>query len=84
MTEIQPITPIQKLEKDLMSMNDFPEKEYLMRRVSQFLELEQLLLMKAYSDGILALRNSIVTDEVYDSYLEYYNKNYNKCLQTDL
>lgn len=78
------MTPIKKLELELLTMLDFPEKEYILNRVSRFIEEEQLIIMKAYADGIVNLRESIATDNTYDSYLEYYNKNYNKCSQTDL
>lgn len=79
------MTAIQKLESELMAMHSFPEKDYLSRRVKELRDTEQMIIMKSYADGLKALRDSIITDEMYDSYLEYYNKNYNKeCLQPSL
>jgi hypothetical protein len=79
------MTPVQKLESELSSTIDFPEKKHIMMLVSQSIEFEKLIIMKAYADGIQALKDSITTDEIYDSYLEYYNKNYNKeCSQASL
>jgi hypothetical protein len=78
------MTPIQKLQAELLEMADFTEKEYLLTRVSRFIVEEQLVIMKAYGDGILALRTALVTDEIYDSYSEYYNKNFNECSQPSL
>jgi hypothetical protein len=65
-------------------MLDFPEKDYLLRRISRFIEEEQLIIMKAYADGIVNFRDSVSTDNPYDSYLEYYNKNYIECSQQGL
>jgi hypothetical protein len=71
-------TSAQILHDELSEMIPFPERNYLLMRTKELIEKDQIQIMKAYADGIKALRDSITTDEVYDSYLEYYNKNYNQ------
>ena len=74
------MTPMQKLQAEFMNLRNIPENErkYLMNLISELIEEEKLVIMKSYADGIEALRKSITTDELYNSYLEYYNqKQYN-------
>lgn len=74
------MTPMQKLQAEFMNLRNFPENErkYLMNLISELIDEEKLIIMKSYADGIEALRKSISTDELYNSYLEYYNqKQYN-------
>jgi hypothetical protein len=74
------MTPMQKLQAEFMNLRNFPknERKYLMNLISELIDEEKLIIMKSYADGIEALRKSISTDELYNSYLEYYNqKQYN-------